>query len=54
MTFLQFWGALNVALAVRDEPEALFAEARAWFGWRPVVAVDARLINHVINDRRPA
>ena len=53
MTFLDFWRALNVALAVRGEPEALWQEARSWWEWRPVKAVDERLINRVLNQRKP-
>jgi hypothetical protein len=53
MTFLQFWAALNAALAARGEPEALHSEAHDWYGSRPVVGVDERMVNRVINDRKP-
>lgn len=53
MTFLEWWNALNIALAARGEPEALWQEAHAWWEWRPVKFIDERLINRVINDRKP-
>lgn len=53
MTFIAFWAALNAALATRGEPEALYGEARAWYRERVVPAVDARMLNQVINARRP-
>jgi hypothetical protein len=53
MTFLTFWKALNAALAVRDEPEALHAEARRWYDWRPVKNIDERIVNRIVNERRP-
>lgn len=52
-TFIDWWNALNIALAARGEPEALWQEARAWWEWRPVKFIDERLINRVINDRKP-
>ena len=51
--FLGFWRALNAALVVRGEPEALHGEARRWWDWRPVKFVDDRLVNRVVNERRP-
>jgi hypothetical protein len=53
MTFMEFWRALNLALTARGEPEALWSEAREWYAWRPVKLVDTRLVNRVINARRP-
>jgi hypothetical protein len=51
--FLEFWRALNVALAIRGEPDALHGEARRWYDRRAVKTVDERLVNRVINERRP-
>ena len=51
--FLAFWGAVNVALACRGEVEMLHGEARQWWEWRPVKRVDDRLINRIINSRKP-
>jgi hypothetical protein len=53
LTYIDWWRDLNAALAVRGEPEALHGEARAWWEWRPVKFIDDRLINRVINDRKP-
>jgi hypothetical protein len=53
MQFLTFWEKLNVALAIRGEPEALYGEARAWYRERVVPAVDDRMVNQVINHRKP-
>jgi hypothetical protein len=53
MMFMQWWQALNVALAVRGEPEALWGEAHAWWQWRPIKFVDDRLVNKLINSRQP-
>jgi hypothetical protein len=52
MMFHEFWLALNAALTVRGEREALFKEAHFWFNWRPVKALDERLINRVVNGRK--
>lgn len=57
--FYTFWVNLNVALKARGEPETLYGEAAEWFNWtrreRParVGHVDERLVNRVINARRP-
>lgn len=53
MTFLDWWKALNAELAARNEPEALHGEARDWFAWRYVKFIDERLVNRVINARKP-
>lgn len=53
MTFLAFWRRLNFMLDYRGEPEALHDEARYWYDWRPVKHVDERLVNRVINARKP-
>jgi hypothetical protein len=53
ISFLQFWSQLNVALAIRGEPEARYGEARDWYASRVFPAVDERLVNRVINQRAP-
>jgi hypothetical protein len=56
--FINWWRDLNVALVIRGEPEALYGEALQWARWtetnRPAMtAVDERLVNRVINERKP-
>lgn len=52
LTFLDWWKALNIALQARGEPEMPWDEAYDWW-WRPVKMIDERLINRVINSRKP-
>ena len=51
ISFVDFWRKLNAALTVRDQPEALFGEARQWYDWRPVKRVDDRLVNQLLHAR---
>jgi hypothetical protein len=53
MTFLAFWNKLNVRLAILGEPEALHAEARQWYDWRGIKRVEDRLLNRLLNARKP-
>ena len=53
MLFLEFWKRLNNELAYRGETEALYREARYWYDYRVVKYIDTRLINHVVNARKP-
>lgn len=53
MSFLPWWKVFNAALAERGETPALWEEARGWWEWRAIKKVDERLINRVINARKP-
>lgn len=57
MIFMGWWAKLNAALARRDEPGALYDEARTWFEYRPnwhnLDPAESRIINRIINARKP-
>ncbi len=57
MIFLNWWKRLNIALAVRDQPEAIYGEARSWYVYRPNMCnldpSEPRILNRIINERRP-
>jgi hypothetical protein len=56
MTFFDWWRKLNAALAARNEPDALYGEAKDWFTYRPnwhnLEPSEPRIINQIINSRR--
>lgn len=51
--FATFWDALNMALVAAGQRRAAFSEARAWYEQRPIKFVDQRLVNRIVDDRRP-
>jgi hypothetical protein len=53
VNFMEWWKLLNVALAIRDEPDSLYGEALLWFAPLPVKRLDDRLVNQIINSRKP-
>ena len=56
MIFLVWWQKLNVALAVHNEPEALYGEAKDWYtyrlNWQNLEPSEPRIINQIINYRK--